>query len=165
MISNILDKDTLITKANYGDYGLQYSTSSYTRDEKIFYEKENRGEISFAMKYKIELSQQTSDMIERDGGMSNILKNCLTKENYNELRGELTFIIVNMTMSLDGSKVTGYSFSISNRNINNIHLSPQEIEKLFNYFKQITLVYTGKEFRDEIAPVGWGFPAIRLKKE
>jgi len=32
------------------------------------------------------------------------------------------------------------------------------------YGIQFTIVYTGKEFRDKIAPVGWSFPVIRPLK-
>jgi len=161
---NIPDIDSVITKTNYGDYGIRYSTGSYLSDEANFYAKENVGAISYAMKYNIELSPQTSDMIERDGGMGNVLKRCLTSENYNELRKTLTFFSVNMTMVLDGSKVTGRSFRISNKNLDKIQLSSQEINKLLDYIKQITIVYTGKEFRDKIAPIGWSFPVIRPLK-
>ena len=161
--SNSSDIDSLITETKSGVYGIDYRTGSYIRDEAIFYEKANRGEITIAMEYKIELSPQTLEMIERDGGMLNVLKNCLTSENFNKL-DRLTFITVNVTMSLDGSIVTGHSFVISNKNMSNIQLSPQEIDRLFNYFKQITIVYTGSKFRDEIVPVGWSFPGI-VKKE
>jgi len=160
---NTSDIDSLITITNYGDYGIRYSSGSYLKDEATFYEKEkNAGAISYAMKYTIGLSQQTLDMLEKDGGMQyamwNVLKRCLTNENFNELSKTPTFFSVNVTMVLDGSKVTGRSFRISNENLNKIKLSAQEINRLFDYVNHITIVYTGKEFRDKISPIGWSFP-------
>ena len=154
------DSDNLITKTKFGNFGFRYSTGSYLRDEAIFYKKENVGAIALAMKYNLELSPKTLDRLERDSGMLNVLKNCLTTENFNELSaGGPIFLDVFVTMTLDGSVVTGHSFSISNGNIDKIQFSPQEIDRLFDYFKQIKIIYTGKkEFEGEIVPVGWIFP-------
>jgi hypothetical protein len=131
-------------------------TDAYKRDEKIIYGKENRSEISYEIEYNISLSRQSKEMIEKDGGMDNIVKKLLSKENYAKL-GNRYSVPVKVTMYLDGRQVTGYSFSIRTRNKNKLKLTQKEIDKMYNYFHNVAFIYTGNKFKDEIVPVGYTF--------
>jgi hypothetical protein len=43
-------------------------------------------------------------------------------------------------------------------------LTPEEIDRFVDYFKQITFVYSGNKFKKEIVSVGWIFPIRFLQK-
>jgi hypothetical protein len=135
---------------------VEFYTDSYMRDRKIIYGKENRGEISRETEYKIHLSETSKEMIEKDGGMDNIIKKVLSKENYEKI-GMRFSVTVKVTMTMDGSIVTGHYFSLRSKNINECNLTLEETNRLCNYLQKITFIYNGNDFKDEIVPVGYTF--------
>ena len=131
-------------------------TETFKRDEKIIYEKENRSEISLETEYYVRLSQQSMEMIEKDGGIDNLMKILLSRENY-EILGDRYSLPFKVTMYLDGRSVTGYSFSIRPWNRKLLKLTHEEIDKIYSYFSKVIFIYSGNKFKDEIVPVGYTF--------
>jgi len=131
-------------------------TESFERDKNNFLEKKHLDGIGVAIDRGVRVSQQTLDMIERDGGIANIMSRILSKENFDKLENRSS-VSINVTMSLGESIVTGYSFSIRSINIKELNLSQEEIDKFYNYFKKVTFTYSGDKFKEEIVPVGYTF--------
>lgn len=139
----------------------EYYSKSYLKDNEKFYKLSDKGEISRSIENKFFLSEESKEMIEKDGGMLNVLKVCLSAENYNKL-DRIIFLTYKVTMSLDGALITGYYFSIFNKNIKEIQLKDTELDNLFNYLAKIKFIYEGEKYRNKIVPIGYTFS---LKKD
>ena len=149
------NKNTIIVKQDSTIIDL--FTESYMRDKMIIYSKENRGEISQEIEYKVRLRKETEKMVEKAGGMYSIMKTLLSKQNFNVISESRFLVFYRVTMSLDGKQVTGTNISIRSKNISQLNLTEREIKKVYDYFKKLTFDYSGNEFLNEIVPVSWVF--------
>ena len=149
------NKNTIIVKQDSTIIDL--FTESYMRDKMIIYSKENRGEISQEIEYKVRLSKESEKMVEKAGGMYSIMKTLLSKQNFNVISESRFLVFYRVTMSLDGKQVTGTNISIRSKNISQLNLTEREIKKVYDYFKKLTFDYSGNEFLNEIVPVSWVF--------
>lgn len=134
---------------------IQFYTPNYTREYENFHKKENRGEILMAIENNIRLSPETSKMIEEDG--PTIMKSILSKDNFDKFTRRIP-IRVYVILSLEDLTISEYRISMLSKNANDLHLTNNEIEKLFDFCKNMRFIYTGNDkFKNEKVPAGWMF--------
>jgi hypothetical protein len=148
------NNDTIIVEqdSNY----VHIYTKNYLSEYRNYHKKENRGEISLAIEYKIDLSPETFKMIEEDGGMIAVMRNILSKDNYDKFMNRIP-LKLDVILSLDSLTVQECHVSIFTKNIVGLSLSNNEIVKLLNYCKKMSFIYNGTKYKNEKVPAGYLF--------
>jgi hypothetical protein len=153
------NNDTINVKQD--SVNIEFYTKNFYSENQKFLNKKHERNIAYAIE-SIRLSPETFKMIEEDGGMANVLKNILSKENYNKIENVFT-VNVYVMLSLGDLTISEYNIQVYKKNSPDFWLSNAEIEKLFEYCKKMRFIYMGIDFKDETVPAGYFFPIKKMR--